>query len=156
MLSKYDNNKSFSPFFIFFNGKKVERDTVDGKKVEKDSVDFWHRKMTLKVRILLFLTFNSKTTEWPKIFFMAIFIVLWPYLLTTKLRCLQKNNFGHTKYTYQASYKEEAWVLLVYLCNEQIFCQAVSKVHTKFILEVLRDQPIKFNHSLSNWDCYAC
>ena len=29
--------------------------------------------------------------------FMAIFIVLWPYLLTTKLRCLQKNNIGHTK-----------------------------------------------------------
>ena len=52
--------------------------------------------------------------------------------------------------TYQASYKGK--VLLVYLCNEQIFCQAVSKVHTKFILEVLRDQPVKFNHycSLSN------
>ena len=28
---------------------------------------------------------------------MAIFIVLWPYLFTTKLRCLQKNNIGHTK-----------------------------------------------------------
>ena len=28
---------------------------------------------------------------------MAIFIVLWPYLLTAKLRCLQKNNIGHTK-----------------------------------------------------------
>ena len=27
---------------------------------------------------------------------MAVFIVLWPYLLTTKLRCLQKNNIGHT------------------------------------------------------------
>ena len=27
---------------------------------------------------------------------MAIFIVLWPYLSTTKLRCLQKNNIGHT------------------------------------------------------------
>ena len=27
---------------------------------------------------------------------MAIFIVLWPYLLTTKLRCLQKTNIGHT------------------------------------------------------------
>ena len=28
---------------------------------------------------------------------MAIFIVLRPYLLTTELRCLQKNNIGHTK-----------------------------------------------------------
>ena len=27
---------------------------------------------------------------------MAIFVVLWSYLLTTKLNCLQKNNFGHT------------------------------------------------------------
>ena len=28
--------------------------------------------------------------------FIAIFVVLWSYLLTTKLSCLQKNNFGHT------------------------------------------------------------
>ena len=28
---------------------------------------------------------------------MAIFKVLWPYLLTPKLRSLQKNNIGHTK-----------------------------------------------------------
>jgi hypothetical protein len=27
---------------------------------------------------------------------MAIFVVLWSYLSTTKLSCLQKNNFGHT------------------------------------------------------------
>ena len=27
---------------------------------------------------------------------MAVFIVLWPYLLTTKLRCLQRKNIGHT------------------------------------------------------------
>ena len=27
---------------------------------------------------------------------MAVFVVLWPYLLTTKLSYLQKNNFGHT------------------------------------------------------------
>ena len=27
---------------------------------------------------------------------MAVFIILWPYLSTTKFRCLQKNNIGHT------------------------------------------------------------
>ena len=27
---------------------------------------------------------------------MAIFVVIWPYLLTTKIICLQKKNFGHT------------------------------------------------------------
>ena len=38
------------------------------KKNQKDSANFWHRKMTLKVRIVLFSTFNSITTERPKIF----------------------------------------------------------------------------------------
>ena len=28
---------------------------------------------------------------------MTVFIVLWPYLLTVKLRCLQKNNIEHTR-----------------------------------------------------------
>ena len=42
------------------------------------------------------MTFNSKMTERPKIFLMVIYIVLWPCLLTTKLSCLQKTNFGHT------------------------------------------------------------
>ena len=28
---------------------------------------------------------------------MAIFVALWSYLLTTKLSCLQKNNFRHGK-----------------------------------------------------------
>ena len=27
---------------------------------------------------------------------MDVFLVLWPYLLTTKIRCLQKNDIGHT------------------------------------------------------------
>ena len=31
--------------------------------------------------------------------FMAVFIVLWPYLLTSKLRYLQKINIGHTRHT---------------------------------------------------------
>ena len=31
---------------------------------------------------------------------MAIFVVLWSYLLTIKLSCLQKNNFGHTNSRY--------------------------------------------------------
>ena len=40
-----------------------------------------------------FAVFDQKA----KNIFMALFIVFWPYLLITKLRCLQKNNFGHTK-----------------------------------------------------------
>ena len=72
------------------------------KKNQKDSANFWHRKMTLKIRIGLFLTFDSKMTERPKNIFMDIFIVLWPYLLTTKLSCLQKNKSGQTKCTAKA------------------------------------------------------
>ena len=44
------------------------------KKNEKNSVYFWLRKMTLKVRIVLFSTFNSKTTKRPNIF-------LWPLVI---------------------------------------------------------------------------
>jgi hypothetical protein len=31
---------------------------------------------------------------------MAVFIVVWPYLLTTKLRSVIRHNLGHSKYTY--------------------------------------------------------
>ena len=40
MLSKSVNNKKCAPKLIFFNEKKIE----------KDSDNFWHRKLTLKVR----------------------------------------------------------------------------------------------------------
>ena len=67
------------------------------KKIEKDSVNFWHRKVTLKVRIVLFCDHQSYNNRKTKHIFMAIFLVLWPYLSTTKLNCLQKINFGRTK-----------------------------------------------------------
>ena len=40
MLSKSVNNKKCAPKLVFFNEKKIE----------KDSDDFWHRKFTLKVQ----------------------------------------------------------------------------------------------------------
>ena len=42
MLSKYVSNKKCAPKLIFFNEKKIE----------KDSDNFWHRKSTLKVKRL--------------------------------------------------------------------------------------------------------
>ena len=43
---------------------------------------------------------KKKLKSWKRLkgqkYFMDVFIVLWPYLLTTKVRCLQKNNIGHT------------------------------------------------------------
>ena len=46
---------------------------------------------------MLFVTKRGPNFQQAKNIFMVIFVVLWPYLLTTKLSCLQKNNFGHTK-----------------------------------------------------------
>merc|ERR1712051_673040 len=45
---------------------------------------------------------------------MVIFIVLWPYLLATNLRCLQKNTIGHTNLRSQEAQQEE------YLSDEHI------------------------------------
>ena len=66
------------------------------KKNQIDSANFWQRKMTLKVRIVLFLTLNSENDWKTKKVFLAIFIVLWSCLFTTKLGCLQKDKFDHT------------------------------------------------------------
>ena len=46
MLSKNVNNKKWTPKLVFFNEKKNL----------KDSGDFWHRKLTLKVKFYQFLT----------------------------------------------------------------------------------------------------
>ena len=39
------------------------------KKNQKDSADLWHRKMTLKTQMLLYLTFHSKLNQTPRTFF---------------------------------------------------------------------------------------
>ena len=49
---------------------------------------------------------------------MAIFIVLWSDSLTTKLRCLQKNAFGHTMALSTQSPKY--WLLLVTFPSTQL------------------------------------
>ena len=61
-LSKYGIKKSLSPIFVFFNGIFFW----------KDSADFRHRKMALKIRISLYLTFNTKSSQIPRTF-------LWPF-----------------------------------------------------------------------------
>ena len=82
--------KIFLAFRSFYN---QSYQNMTRTKVEKDSVDFWHRKMTLNFAVFdLGFWSNQKA----KNIFMAVFIVLWSYLLTTKLRCLQNNNTEHT------------------------------------------------------------
>ena len=53
---------------------------------------------------------------------MDVFIVLWSCLLTTKLSCLQKNNFGHTKVLPQCQCSQEklgAYIHLTYRATSQ-------------------------------------
>ena len=60
-FSKNINNKEHAPKLIFFNEKKIE----------KDSVNFWHRKLTLKVRNWHFsITWFRADVDLTKIFFM--------------------------------------------------------------------------------------
>ena len=72
MLSKNVNKKKCAPKLIFFNEKKIE----------KDSDNFWHRKLTLKVKFWHFLTLfdTSPLTQFSK--FNIFLWVCW---------CLGKN-----------------------------------------------------------------
>ena len=60
-FSKIVNNKKHAPKLIFFNEKKIE----------KDSDNFWHRKLTLKVRNRLFsIAWFRAGVDLTKYFFM--------------------------------------------------------------------------------------
>ena len=60
MLSKNVNNKKCTPKLRFFNEKKIE----------KDFDDFWHKKLTLKVRISQSSRPDFKSgIDLPKIFY---------------------------------------------------------------------------------------
>ena len=95
---KMSKTKKCAPKLIFFNEKKIE----------KDSEDFWHRKLTLKVKFWLFLTPPHYTNSQNSIisfgyvdFLAKIFPILYPPLenSTTRItiiymRDLVKNNSG--------------------------------------------------------------
>ena len=57
-------------------------------------------------------------------YFMAVFIVLVPYLLTTKLRCLQKNNFGHTNKCIYCTF-----LIMCCLCPEKLLKAWLQNSH---------------------------
>ena len=76
-------------------------------KINRIFLNFFSLEDTKKgVQLLLIAYFDTKNVPyfWPSIlkqpkghkFLRAVLVVLWPYLLTTKLSCLQKNNLGHT------------------------------------------------------------
>ena len=68
---------------------------------------------------------------------MDVFIVLWPYLLTTKLWCWQKNTFGHTNLLLFCSPRVKSaifiwrFALFLLLSQHLLFSQWFS-----FLLEI--------------------
>ena len=77
-FSKNVNNKKHTPKLIFFNEKKIE----------KDSDNFWHRKLTLKVRNWQFsITWFRAGVDLPKNFFheKVLFFTQLSYHLMRKL-----------------------------------------------------------------------
>ena len=80
-FSKHDNNQSCSPSYKFLNEKKLGR--------------IWSiEKKTLKVRIVLFSTFNSKLTE----IFYGRLMVLWLYLKPLNSAACRKITLGTAVY----------------------------------------------------------
>ena len=65
-FSKNVNNKKCAPKIIFFYEKKIR----------KDSDNFWHRKLTLKVRILAFSTTFTQLTARIKNFLVG-WLLFW-------------------------------------------------------------------------------
>ena len=77
-FSKNFNNKKCDPEMIFFNEKKIE----------KDSDNFWHRKLTLKVRNWQFsITWFRAGVDLPENLFYekVLFFTQLSYHLTCKL-----------------------------------------------------------------------
>ena len=67
-------------------------------------------QIALNLRILLYLTFNTKSNQIPRTFFKAVSIDLWPYLLTTKHSYAQLFKWGHSiGYYGQSGEKDIDW-----------------------------------------------
>ena len=118
LISKcpFDVFKSSKKKQQFFSGKNVV--FLENLKTPKDHFKIsWHLEFTKSVYenspsenfhsnspILKKSVQENSPVKTPvcknwrakNIFWLFSYVVLWPYLLTTKLRCLQKNNIGHT------------------------------------------------------------
>ena len=102
-LSKYGIHKRLSPIFVFFNENFFW----------KDSADFWLSKMALKIRILLYLTFNTKSSQIPRTF-------LWPFSLTFGLVYSTLNSAN-------LSWLSEVTLWHMYFLHKMIYSSWVTK-----------------------------
>ena len=99
------------------------------KKNCKGSVDFWHRKITLKIRIALFLTFKKQNVR-HKFFWTyqvgarAMFIHPWTQLCST----VQLRSCYHLHYTWQNFHLWLFWVF--FIDSSQLF----SRQNESFVM----------------------
>ena len=91
---------------------------------------------------------------------MAVFIILWPSLLTTKLSCLQRNNFGHTNLKGQYKHCSPPgfeWALIKCLIRPCLFIKiSPHSVQVNSILESLFCFPFYVSKNLNkNYTFYV-
>ena len=67
MPSYHVNNNKCAPNLVFFNEKKIE----------KDSDDFWHRELTLKIKLWHFLRNKMQQFWFPMLIFERNFNKFW-------------------------------------------------------------------------------
>ena len=78
---------------------------------------------------------------------MSIFIVLWLYLLTTQLRCLQKNNIGHTKGHDKTKISVLGPLLLISnLTFKNLKIQIGTDENSKDAIYVMKGSKVKFEY----------
>ena len=88
---------------------------------------------------------------------MPVFIVLWPYLLTTKLRCLQKKNIGHTNLLLTIIHN---FVEVIYKLPQKL---CLPKFYRLFLLHIIEGSQKLFgsyiqtrNHNLISYSIVSC
>ena len=82
------------------------------KKNQKDSSNFWHRKNDWRSELCCFRASILKLPMGQKYFHVhGYFHSVRSWLFTTKLNCLQKNNFGHTKPLFKKYMSDQAVLL---------------------------------------------
>ena len=117
MLSKNVNNKKCAPKLIFFNEKKIE----------KDSDNFWYRKLTLKVKRLgdFALFDTSPLTQFSK--FNNFLWVCW---------FLGKNlsNFVPLVWKLHNRYCHNTYHTYLLICFEHFYARNIAKIRLRFAI----------------------
>ena len=95
---------------------------IKGQK--QHNSDFQSHFSMSKISRIFLNFFSLKNIKKAKNIFMAVFMVFWPCLLTAKLSCLQKNNFGHTNVTVKVDQSESNFC----------FCSISQKIELEKII----------------------